>query len=483
MKRVVLGVIAAVVLAACAAHEKAGDRAAAVGDWKSAYTAYRQALAEEPDDPNLKAKFAEARTQALQESQKRAQACAQAEDWGCALAEADFALGIDSGNAEIATFRAQAATQVALGQLQTAREQAQGGQVLEAADLLERATGLSSAPEVKAKATEVRRLVVTQGRARGEALRKGGNLVEAHQVAQRVVGLDASHGAWAQGIADEYERFVTAEYERLAQEGDAARAQRNWPLAQERYQAALNMRQGGRAAPLEAYARHVAQAEQRVASRDWNGAADNYASALRTGQDHDGYANTQLQRVQPRPYRVSLRSVMVEPIRPDGQTWVGEASPIFNRLARRLAQVADRRRMADLAEDLAMSFPHENRPVLRVEALLPDGPHLTTPQRKGIFTELDSEFITLANAYDDRQVTFHVIMDGPRGSELLGTVVVPLRDLAEHRELRLEGRSILSLRLAAHTADGRAPNSFAGMAHVQPAPPPGAPGHAATPIP
>ncbi len=55
MKRAVLGFIAAILLAACAAHEKAGDRAAALGDWKSAYTAYRAALAEEPDNPEVKA--------------------------------------------------------------------------------------------------------------------------------------------------------------------------------------------------------------------------------------------------------------------------------------------------------------------------------------------------------------------------------------------------------------------------------------------
>jgi hypothetical protein len=146
--------------------------------------------------------------------------------------------------------------------------------------------------------------------------------------------------------------------------------------------------------------------------------------------------------------------------------------------------MADRKGMSDLVLDLAMSLPRDNQPVLRVEALLPEGMHLTTPQRQGIYTDFDAEFVTVANAFDDRQVTFNVLMDSPRGTELMGTVVVPLRDLAEHRELSLEGRSVLSLRLATTHGDGRQPGSFAGMAVVQPPPPPGPPsGHAATPVP
>src|SRR5688500_13772172 len=95
MKQAVLGLMAAVLLVACAGHEKAGDRAAALGDWKNAYTAYRHALANDPESPELKAKYDQAREQALQDAQKRAQTCAQVEDWSCALAESDFALSVD----------------------------------------------------------------------------------------------------------------------------------------------------------------------------------------------------------------------------------------------------------------------------------------------------------------------------------------------------------------------------------------------------
>ncbi|MBZ4423307.1 hypothetical protein [Myxococcus sp. RHSTA-1-4] len=486
MKRVVLGLMAAVVLAACAGHEKAGDRAAAVGDWKGAYSAYRQALANDPDSPELKTKYDEARGQALQDARNRAQACAQVEDWDCALAESDFALSVDGGNAEIASFRAHAATQVALRQLQLATEQAQRGQFAEAADLMGRATQLSQAPEVRSRAEEVRRLIVTTGRVRADGFRKERNIIAAHELAQLVASLDASQAGWAQGIAAEHEKFVTAEYERLAQEGDAARARHDWTLAQDRYRAALNMKQGGRAAPLEQYVTHMLQAERQLSNRDWNGAANAYRGAVNTGQD-DGHASQQLDRVQLRPYRIAVRSVMVSPTRPDGNTWVGVASPLFSRLAHRLTQMAERRGLSDVVLEMAMAIPDENRPRLRVEAVLPDGLHLTTPARGGIYTGFDSEFVTLSNAFDEQRVTFQVYADGPRGSELVGSVDVAVRELVEQREVSLRGRSILSLKLSAAAGEGREPGSFLGMARVVPMPPghPATPppGHAATPAP
>ncbi|WP_426754519.1 hypothetical protein [Myxococcus sp. Y35] len=486
MKRVVLGLIAAVVLGACAAHEKTGDRAAAVGDWKAAYTSYRQALTSEPDNPELKVKFDAARSKALQDAQQRAQTCAQVNDWGCALAESDFALSVEPGNAEIATFRAHAALQVALGQLDTAVTQAQQGQYVDAVSLMDRALQLSQAPEVTTRAEDVRRIVITQGRVQADQSLHDGNFIAAHELAQLVLRLDASASAWAQNIAAEYEHFVTEEVERLSREGDAARAQHDWGRAQQSYAAALSLRQGGRAAPLEEYVRHMGLAEQRIASQDWNGAADAYHVALRTGQD-DGYATHQLERVQLRPYRIVLRSLMVTPGRPNGRAWVGSSNAVFTRLANRVSQMAQRRQNYDLMVDLALSIPQENRPQLRVEVHHPDGLHLTTQGRNGIYTAYDAEFVAVANAFDERRVSFHVYMDGPQGSELVGSVDVPMRELVERRDVSLEGHSVLSLRLLTSVGNGRQPGPYAGMTRVltvptRPGVPGGQPVHTATPI-
>ncbi|MCY1020325.1 hypothetical protein [Pyxidicoccus sp. MSG2] len=485
MKRAVLGVVAAIMLAACASAEKAGDRAAAVGDWKNAYTAYRQALANEPDNAELKAKYDQAREQALQDTQKRAQTCAQVDDWNCALAESDFALSIDGGNADIAAFRMRAANRVAMGMLDGAAEHARSGHFPEAANDMQRATQLSQTPEVKARSEEVRRLIVTGGRARAEGYRQERNLIAANELAQLVAGLDGSLAGWAQGIAAEYEQWVTVEYERLAREGDDARVNHDWAMAQERYHAALSLRPGGRAAPLEEYVRNLGEAERQLGNRDWNRAADAYRVAVRTGQD-DGYASRQLELTEPRPYRVALRSLLVVPARPDGNAWVGMASPLFARVAQKLTQLAERRGMSDVVMELAMTIPQENQPRLRIEALLPDGTRLTTPPKNGIYMGYDSEFVILGNAFDETPITFQVYMDDPRGNEMVGTVDVPVRELVAQRNLSLKGRSVLALKLATANGDGRAPGWMQGMARVEPMPPPGAPpppGHVATPIP
>ena len=482
MKRLVLGVlVSSMLLAACTAHEKSGDRAAAVGDWKSAYVSYRQALADEPEQAGLKEKYERARTQAMQASQARAQSCAQVADWGCALTEADFALGIEPGNAEIASFRANAATQSALARLETAEQASVRGQLPEAVAELQRAEQLSPAPEVKARAQAVRAGIVSRGREQAEGLRQQGNLQAASSLASVVAGLDATHAPWAQQLAYEYEQYTLAESERLTQQGDAARRHHDWVGARERYEAALALRQGGRAAPALEYVKRVEKAEGRLAARDWAGAAQAYEFALRTGQD-DGYARSQLERVEPRPYRVALRSVLVSPTRPDGYPWVGSPSPEFSRLSKRIVQLAGNRNTSGLVKDLAMSIPAQNRPALRVEALLPEGLRLTTPARQGVYTAFDSELVAFANAYDERNITFRVLAAGPNGDQLVGSVDVPLKELAGHGSLKLESRGVLVFNLATSRGDGRKAGSYVDMSVVQPVQVgPGAPPHHAGP--
>ena len=87
--------LAVVLLASCAAHEKSGDSAAAVGDWRRAVLEYRSAVESSPDDPLLRKKFDEARAQALSSSTQRARLCASQGDFECALDEADFVAGLD----------------------------------------------------------------------------------------------------------------------------------------------------------------------------------------------------------------------------------------------------------------------------------------------------------------------------------------------------------------------------------------------------
>ncbi|MBF5042454.1 hypothetical protein FGE12_08580 [Aggregicoccus sp. 17bor-14] len=466
MKRIVLGIlVSSMLLGACTAHEKSGDRAAAVGDWKSAYMSYRAALGDEPT-PELQKKFAEARDHAMADTQKRAQACAQVNDWNCALQEADFALQIDGGNAELASFRANAANQVALSHLEAADAATARGQFPEAVASVQRALQLSSSPEVKARAEAVRQAFVQRGHERVEGYRREGNLQAAANLASLVAAQDGGSAAWANGIQQEYAQFTQAEYERLARDGDAARHAHDWRAAEDRYQAALAMHGGGRAEAALEYVRRVGQAEERVQNRDWAGAAQGFRQALTTGQD-DGYARDQLERVEPRPYRVQVRSVLVSPVRPDGDAWVGTSSPLFLRLANRIVQQADKRGSMGLVEDLAMSLPAENRPNVRIETQLPEGALLTTGTQNGVLASYDAEMVLVTNGFDERRITFRVLADGPQGSQTIGTVDVPVKELAGRAEVTLQGRSILALRLGTAAADGRQPGSYVGMTPVQ----------------
>ena len=76
MRRIVLALALASLgaLAGCASHEKLGDRAAAVGDWKSAEAQYAEALKKDPGNAEKRAKWQQARGQALQGAVAKARA-------------------------------------------------------------------------------------------------------------------------------------------------------------------------------------------------------------------------------------------------------------------------------------------------------------------------------------------------------------------------------------------------------------------------
>ena len=195
--------------------------------------------------------------------------------------------------------------------------------------------------------------------------------------------------------------------------------------------------------------------------------------------------------MEPRPYRVSLRSLLVSPLRPDGNAWVGAASPLYLRLAERILKESERRGTTGLVQDLALSLPAQNKPTLRVEALLPDGLRLSTPPRSGIVAGYDSEFIAVTNGFDERRITFRVLSGGGGSEQVVGSVDVPLRELAGRGKVTLKGRSVLALELGTALAEGRQAGSYVDMSVVQPvqlspgAPPhsPGTPAHAASPLP
>src|SRR5438552_1518436 len=96
---VVVSAVLLLSLTGCAAHHaKEGDRAAAVGDWKTAEMQYRTALARNPSDPELKTKHDQAKTEAVKQAKARAQSCLQDRNFPCAQSEADYAAGTDKSD-------------------------------------------------------------------------------------------------------------------------------------------------------------------------------------------------------------------------------------------------------------------------------------------------------------------------------------------------------------------------------------------------
>jgi tetratricopeptide (TPR) repeat protein len=473
MRRVLALVLPLALLAACAGAEKRGDRAAAVGDWKSAERQYAEALRKDPNDAEKRAKHQQARAQALQAAAAAQAACVAARDWECAFAEADYVVRLEPGDAGWATARAEAARNVGSLRLRQAADASARGDHGAAFDLHARGRDVSNDPGVAAEAARVAPVVV--GGAVGEAgrLRAAQRYPQAIELLTLAAGLDGRVRPQLDAVRAEYDRWLDAQYEGEAQQGDALLRERRFSEAQARYEAAQRFRKGGRAEPLGRYARALAAGERAVARRDWPGATAAYEEAVRTGVDASRLAAVELERVRVRPYAIRVRTVLVKPVRPDGAPWAGGRSRGFDRMVGLLASAAFDRAGAGArgALDVYDALPHENRPSLVASLVLPDGREFATPARKAIRARLESSVVVDANAYDDRPVSVRVFHDDPRGRVEVGAVTFRLMDVVAG-ELDLADRAVLELRVVAEPSPLRDGESQ-GFVAVAPPPRPG----------
>ncbi len=462
-----VAVVLLLCLSACVAHEKNGDKAAAVGDWRTALAAYREALLNEPESPVLKEKFERARKEAVAAASQRAHTCASTGEWKCALEEADFALSIEPGNPELAAFRADAARSMALEQLQRARAAAGNQEFPDAFNLLKHATTLSKDPQVVQQAAQVRGEVLGLAGAEAERLYKGKEYSRSITLLRMMVPLDASWQSRLALVEAEYEQHLAAEYERLAREGDAALAQRRWAEARDRYAEALRMKSGGRAESLMRYAEGMARGESALAQRDFVSSAQGYRQAVESGHDRDRAAAAQLERVEIRPYSIRLRSVLVMPTRLDGRPWVGPANPLLALLLQRgmgAVSGTDNARAWRQLIRAVERVPAQNRPTLSVIVTTPTGERLMTPGRNSLYAVYDDpELVIATNHYDERNIVFQVVQGEGMSTEEVGVVSVALGELVQRGESELSQRSIAALELATVPAAGRVDGMFAGL--------------------
>jgi hypothetical protein len=464
-------------LAACASNEKRGDRAAATGDWKTAEAQYAEALRKDPQNPDKQAKWQQARHAALTDAIARNRACQVSQDWECAFAEADYLARLEPGSADYAALRADAGRSVAFVRLRRAAEAAQRRDHHAAFDLLAQARAASHDPKVEAEAAKVAPGLVAGAVQDAMALRAQQQYPQAIDLLALAASVDGKVRPTLDQVRGEYDRWLDAQYELVAQQGDALLRERRWAEAAAQYDAALRYRKGGRAAPLARYAHALANGDAAVQRRDWPAALAAYDDAVRTGMDAGGYAAAQLERVRPRPMAIRVRSVVVKPFRPDGAPWSGHRGRGFDRLVGRLASRAfDRAERADGdavrdALEIYDALPLENHPNLYATLVLPDGRQYATAPRKGVRARFDALVVMQTNAYDDRPIAIRVFHAGEAGPVEVGAVTVRMTDLLEGGEVGLRDRALLQLKLVAQPSalpDG-ASEGFAPVIAVQPA--------------
>lgn len=468
MRRIASVLLPLAVLAACASAQKSADRAAATGDWKTAEAHYAQVLRDDPTSAEKRAQWQNARTRALQGAIDRCRACQVAQDWECAFGEADYLVRMEPGSTDYAALRTDVGRQAAYGRLNKASQAVSARDWRGAFAGLAAARAASTDPALQAEANKLQPAVVSGAVKEAMQLRAQQQYPQALELLTAAASLDGSVRPTLQQVQGEHDRWLEQQYEAQARQGDALMRDRRFAEAAQAYDAATKLKRGGRAEPLARYARALQAGEAAVQRKDWAAATRAYEEAVKTGMDgQNGYAQVQLDRVQPRPYAIRLRSALVRPIRPDGSPWSGAAGPGYQRVVGLLANAAmDGKGNALVAGiDLYDALPHENRPNLAAVVTLPDGRQFTTPTQKALRARFDAYVVFATNALDDRPIAIRIVHHDLAGDVEVGTVSLRAADLVAGGELGLTDRSVVELKVLAERS-GQADGALQGMTKV-----------------
>jgi tetratricopeptide (TPR) repeat protein len=461
-KTVPAALLAFGLLAACVAHDKAGDQYAAAGDWKNAYAHYRQAAADKPGDPALQQKLEQARTRAVADAAAQAQNCERSRQWDCALQESDFVVSVEPARSDMAEIKRRASTEVALARLGQVPNEVAAGRFPAAAGLIQQARQLSNDPAVEAEARRA-----TQAYSRGvldtsSRMRQQRKYQDAVALLQGAVQVDPGLRRDLEDTQREFEGWKGAEHDRYMAEGDGHVAAGRWPDAQRAFQQANQMRNDERARASEAYAREMGNAEEAARRSDWAAAARSYRAAAALRVDR-GQAADLADKVEPRPWSVSIRTVIVTPLRPNRQPWVGPPDRRLDKLQEVLAD-----RWSDpLAGKVLLALskaPSANLTNLAIEVTLPDGTRLATKPDRGFQIAPRAVFVVNGNVFEKAKVGFRVFHQLAGGQpEDVGYADAPIGELITRRTLVLQDRAVGAIELTVDSAEGSRPGSFTGL--------------------
>jgi tetratricopeptide (TPR) repeat protein len=468
MRRIALSLLLVALTAACASAQKVGDQAAATGDWKTAEANYAQVLRDDPNDPEKRTRWQNARQQALQASLGHCRACQVAQDWECALGEAEYLVRMEPGSADYAALRGETGRQAGYVRLRLAAEASERGDPRAALDLLAQVRAASSDGGLQAEAAKLQPSVVSGAVTSAMQLRSQQQYAQALDLLGAAAALDGAVRPTLEQVRGERDRWLEARYEAQAGQGDALLRQGRFAEAAQSYDAAVALRRGGRAEPLARYARALQHGDAAVARHDWPAATRAYDDAVRTGMDGtSGFARQQLERVQVRTWAIRVRSALVRPIQPDGRPWAGHPGAGYQRLVGLLANAAmdgkGRGTVAGL--DLYDALPHENRPTLVATMTLPDGRQFSTPPQTALRARFESFVVVATNALDDRPLSIRITHADAQGTAEVGAVTIRMGDLLNGGDLVLADRSVVELRLAAERS-GQRDGSVQGFAPV-----------------
>jgi tetratricopeptide (TPR) repeat protein len=468
MRRIALALLPLAILSACASAQKTADQAAATGDWKTAEANYAAVLRDDPNNAEKRARWVNARQNALQDAISRSRACQVSQDWECAFGEADYLTRMEPGSADYAKLRAEVGRQAGYARLRRAAEASGRRDHKAAFDLLAGARAATNDPALQAEAAKLQTQLVGSAVRDANAFRQQQQYAQAVDLLSMAAAVDGSVRPQLDQARVEYDRYIDAQYEAAARQGDGYMRERRFAEAAAAYEQATKIRRGGRAEPLMRYARALQAGDAAVERKDWPTATRAYDDAVRTGMDGtNGYAATQLERVKPRPYALRVRSVLVRPIRPDGAPWTGGTSFGFQRVVGMLANAAMEGRGNQLVAGLDVydALPHENRPNLVAVMTLPDGRQYSTPPQQALRARFDSFVVFATNALDDRPLAIRVVHSDERGTVEVGTVTLRVADLLNGGEVKLGDRSIVEMKLVAERS-GQADGALQGFVPV-----------------
>lgn len=444
------------VVAGCHNYQKAGAKAAAVGNWKQAEAEYRVAVHKNPQDAALREQWERAKMEALNQAKGRAQRCIDERNWDCAQQEGDYAASIAEADPLAQQLKRQARTGRALHHLTLARNEIETN-VVHVFDLVDFARGLSADDAVTREAQAINTQAVGAALDQANALRRdagpagpqgGAMLDRSIVILARAAKVDPGrvNPVLASARVDK-DRWVSAEYERIARDGDGALSRHDWAGAIAIYNQAEQMRQGGRAISGIKYANLVISGDNATNARDFQAAAQAYAAAMALPDDRDRYAAAQHDRVVLRRWKFQIQSVLVHPLRPDGQPWSGRSSRDLASLANALEQNPSNYHALN-------RLPRENEPTVTLEVLHSDGRRFASAPVRGYFARFPIEMVIDSNAFDERWVEVRAVHRDGKEVHEIDVVRIPLKDVVSGARTAPPGTTKSILRMDIGVAPG-----------------------------